>query len=207
MRYRMRYTKPTITASIIAATIGIIISGIYGLNKIIVSLPASLITLACSALAGYGLSMTHKRRHSAAFIFIAASIGLAVSRFAGIDSSLVLCVSGACFAFASMNNFQLINLGTPMPENVDELHSGEIMNKQDTWAELVSKFISRYGIAGYYGYVFTSMACLFLHGAWIFAPAIWEGHSREFWAIIAAGSLSALSFLLTESMRRNMTNK
>ena len=74
-----------------------------------------------------------------------------------------------------------------------------------TPSKAVHDFISRYTVFAYYGYIFAAVASLFLHLAWALAPEIWQGYSREFWALFGAGGLTALAGFITEIGRRKFT--
>ena len=112
-------------------------------------------------------------------------------------------ILGLAFAFASMNNFQLINLESPMPEDIND---PELMNKQNEWLKKVSDFISHYGIITYYGYVLAAILCVAFHGVWLFAPEVINGHSREYWAFTCSGGLFVLAGFITELTRRNINS-
>ncbi len=205
---RIRYTKPTIEISIISGVIGVAVNA-FNIFREFTSSGANVITIAGLVLAVLGISLTHKRMKSAAFCFVGASLLSLPVKISGADFWLP-CVWGICYAVSSMNDFQLINLEAPLPESsddvIDDMLSGKMMadaaGKQDEWLKRVNDFISRYTVFAYYGYMFAVMACLFLNGARLFAPEMWEGYSRDFWALLAAGGLAAVAGVYTESARR-----
>ena len=208
---RIRYTKPTTGTSITGCVIGAAVNGVYIFREITAS--GIDITAVVSLLLGIlGGWLTHGKRKSAAFCLLAASVLPVWLKFSGVESWLPS-VYGVCYAFASITDFQLINLGTPMLESSDDvirdMIDGKMMSdalsKQDAWLKLVNDFISQYTVFAYYGYVFASIACIFLHLAWIFAPEVWEGYSREFWALLGAGGLTAIAGFITETGRRKFS--
>ena len=205
---RIRYTKPTIATSIISCMIGFAANA-FNIFREITSSGANIITIAGLAIAILGAYLTQKKMKSAAFCLLVASALSLLAKNSGADSWLP-CVWGICYSVASMNDFQLINLEAPLPESsddvIDDMLSGKMMadaaGKQDEWLKRVNDFILRYTVFAYYGYMFAVMACLFLNGARLFAPEMWEGYSRDFWALLAAGGLTALAGVYTESARR-----
>ena len=209
---RIRYTKPTIRTSITAIIIGAVINAIYIFIKVSDFGTDSIIALAGLIVGLLGLWLTNSKRKSAAFCLVIASWLPAWQKFSGVDSILP-CVCGVCYVFASMNDFQLINLGTPMLESSNDVLAdmldgkmiSDAAGKQDIWLKAVHDFISRYTVFAYYGYIFAAVASLFLHLAWALAPEIWQGYSREFWALLGAGGLTALAGFITEIGRRKFT--
>lgn len=209
---RVRYTKPTITASIIAGIIGIAVNAVYIFREMTVTGNIHVIVILSFILGIIGTYLTHKKMKSAAFCFLGASAFSLLMKISGAESPLS-CIYGLFYVFSSMNNFQLINFGTPMLESSNDV-IGDMLNgkmikdavsKQDEWLKMVNEFISRYTVFAYYGYIFSVMACLFLNGAWLFAPEMWNGYSREFWALLGAGVLVAASGIYTESARRKFS--
>lgn len=185
--------KQTVNNSIIigvaAASFGVL-NGIRNLD---------FIMIACSIIGLSGVYLTVKRMKSGAFIFMFAALLSVVMRFTG-RLSIMYPVLGLCCSIASMNNFSLINLGSPALQDNEAL--ADIKNMQEVWLKKVDEFISRYSVFAYYGYLFVIFACLALSGVWLLAPEIINGHSREYWALLGSGVLVALAGFITEIMRR-----
>ena len=208
---RVRYTKPTIAASITAGIIGMAVNALYLFREMTVAGNIHVIAILSLILGIIGTYLTHKKTKSAAFYFLGASAFSLLMKFSGAKLFLS-CIYGFCYAFSSMNNFQLINLGTPMLESsndvIGDMLYGKMMkdaaSKQDEWLKSVNDFISRYTVFAYYGYLFSVIACMFLNGAWLFAPEMWNGYSREFWALLGAGGLVTIAGIYAESARRKI---
>ena len=208
---RIRYTKPTTGTSITAIIIGAAINAIYIFREMS-STGINVMAAAGLVLALIGAYLTSNKRKSAAFCLVIASWFPAWLKFSGVDSILP-CAFGVCYVFASMNDFQLINLGAPMLESSNDV-LGDMLDgkmiadaagKQDIWLKAVHDFITQYTVFAYYGYIFAAVASLFLHLAWAFAPEMWQGYSREFWALLSAGGFTALAGFLTEIGRRKFS--
>ncbi|MBQ9594818.1 MAG: hypothetical protein IJR35_03050 [Synergistaceae bacterium] len=191
-RYRVRQSINTsIFIGIAAGAFGIL-SGIRKLD---------FIMIACSLLGLLGVYLTVKRMKSGAFVFIAASVIAVIMRFTG-SLYMTYPVLGLCFSIASMNNFSLINLESPVFNGNEDI--SDIANMQNIWFKKVNEFISHYTVFAYYGYLLIIFACLALSGVWLFAPEVIGGHSREYWALFGSAVLVSVAGLINETMRRKL---
>lgn len=191
-KYKIKQTvNNSIIVGVAAASFGIL----GGIGK------RDFIMIACSIIGLLGVYLTVKRRKSGAFIFMFAALLVVVMRFTGSLSNMYS-VMGFCYAVASMNNFSLINLGSPTLQGNEDI--SDIKNFQQIWFTKINEFISSYSVFAYYGYLFIIIACLALSGVWLLAPEIIGGHSREYWALLGSGGIVSVAGLITEIMRRNL---
>ena len=186
--------KQTVNNSIILG----IAAGVLGILSVIRSL--NFIMIACSIIGLSGAYLTFKRMKSGAFVFMFAALITVIMK--PYNSSNIYPVIGFCYAVASMNNFSLINLGSPALNGNENL--SDIKNMQAVWFKKINEFISSYSIFAYYGYLFIIFMCMALSGVRILAPEIIYGHSREYWALLGSAGLVSVAGLVTENMRRKI---
>ena len=206
---RIKYSKPTIKTSIVFGMIGAAVNAVYLFHEMTGAGNIQVIAILSLILGIIGIHLTSKNRKSAAFVMVCASVLAALMKFSGAESFLPS-VWGLCYVAASSNDFQIINIEAPLPESNDDVLGGmlsgemitDALSKQGEWMKKINRFISCYGIIAYYGYTFAAVECFCLHLAWLFAPEMQNGYSREFLAFWGGAVLVAIAGLITEIYRR-----
>ena len=114
-----------------------IASGVF--NLVYVLYAVNFLMIAGVVIGLIGAYLTIKRRTSTAYILVLVSVINAGLMLTGYEK-VFPCIWGLGYAFASMIDFQLLNLQSDYP---DKFLDPDMMNKQIIWLKQVDSFIER----------------------------------------------------------------